>query len=233
MKLLIADDERPLVNFLERGLTAEGYQCQSLTQLHQLCSSARLFQPDVIVLDRMFVDEDSLTVLPQLRRDAPQAKIILLSALHEVSDRIAGLKRGADDYLAKPFDFDELLARIEVLLRRNTLSPPTQKTALHRGHINLDLNSHQAWSGEQLLALTKIEFDLLKLFLENEGVVFSRERILNRVWGTQADPQTNVVDVYISRLRQKIMCPHSAGCIQTLRGTGYRFSLCSTDQCPK
>ncbi len=118
MKILIADDEKALLNFLERGLRAEGHECFCTSRLHEVSVLARQHAPDVIILDRLFEDEDSLALLEDLRRKVPAAMILLLSALDEVSERVAGLKQGADDYLCKPFDFEELLARIEALARR-------------------------------------------------------------------------------------------------------------------
>lgn len=233
MKLLVADDEKPLVSFIERGLTAEGHECVCVTELHQLSAVAKQQQPDVMVLDRMFGDEDSLLLLPTLRRQAPAARILLLSALDDVTERVNGLKQGADDYLCKPFDFDELVARIEALSRRNTAAA-TAVTVLSTNELELDLESRIGRLRGEELNLTKIEFDLLRFFMEQRDKVLSRERILSRVWGSHADPLTNIVDVYISRLRQKLDTPQTPSYIQTLRGNGYRFrDITLTDEYPK
>lgn len=223
MKILIADDERALLNFLDRGLRAEGCECVCANHLHEVTVLVQKHQPDIVILDRLFGDEDSISMLPDLRRKAPQVMILLLTALDDVSERVAGLNQGADDYLCKPFDFEELLARITSLSRRKVGSVPTEKQALVIEQLYIDReNRLVSVNGEELL-LTKIEFDLLVYFAENQGKVLSRERILNRVWGSQTDPLTNIVDVYISRLRQKIDTPQSESLIQTLRGNGYRM----------
>ena len=225
MKILIADDEQALLNFLERGLKAEGYECICTKQLHEVSVLAQRHQPSVIILDRLFEDDDSITVLDDIRQKTPHAMILLLSALDEINERIAGLKKGADDYLCKPFDFEELLARIEALARRTVESSQKEQSALTIGQLRIDRENRIVYRDNTELILTKIEFDLLLYFVENCGKVLSRERILNRVWSTQSDPLTNIVDVYISRLRQKIDAPQGESLIQTLRGNGYRMRL--------
>ena len=226
MKILIADDEQALLNFLDRGLRAEGYECIGAKHLHEVGVLAQKHQPTIIILDRLFGDEDSLSILLEIRQKVPHVMILLLSALDEVSERVAGLKKGADDYLCKPFDFEELLARIEALARRSGERSQKEQPALTTGQLRLDRESRLAFRDGVELALTKIEFDLLLYFVENQGKVLSRERILNRVWTTQSDPLTNIVDVYISRLRQKIDdAAQSESVIQTLRGNGYRMRI--------
>lgn len=225
MKILIADDEQALLNFLERGLRAEGYECVCTNQLHEVSVLAQKHEPSLIILDRLFADDDSLTEIQSIRQKAPHAMLLLLTALDEVSERVAGLKHGADDYLCKPFDFEELLARVEALVRRSGEKSQKEQPALVIGNLRLDRENRLAFSDDEELTLTKIEFDLLLYFVENSGKVLSRERILNRVWGTQSDPLTNIVDVYISRLRQKIDAPQGESLIQTLRGNGYRMRV--------
>jgi DNA-binding response OmpR family regulator len=225
MKILIADDEMALLNFLTRGLRAEGHDCICTSQLHDVSVLARQHAPDVIILDRLFDAVDSLQVLDDIRRAVPHSMILLLSALDEVSERVAGLKQGADDYLCKPFDFEELLARIESLARRAGEKVQRVQAPLAIGQLRLDRENRLAFRGDEELALTRIEFELLLYFAENRGKVLSRERILNRVWDSQSDPLTNIVDVYVSRLRQKIDSPQGASLIQTLRGNGYRMHL--------
>jgi len=225
VKILIADDEKALLNFLERGLRAEGHECFCTSALHEVSALARQHTPDVLILDRLFEDEDSLALLEDLRRKVPGTMILLLSALDEVSERVAGLKQGADDYLCKPFDFEELLARIESLARRAGEKVQREQPPLAIGLLRLDRENRLAFRDEEELVLTRIEFDLLLYFAENRGKVLSRERILNRVWDSQSDPLTNIVDVYVSRLRQKIDAPQGESLIQTLRGNGYRMRL--------
>lgn len=216
-----------MLNFLERGLRAEGYECECVNRLHEVSVRVQKFVPAVLILDRMFGDEDSLGVLHDIRRKAPSVMILLLTALDEVSDRVAGLKQGADDYLCKPFDFEELLARIESLARRagerTAEQGDTQHAPLVIQNLRIDRENRLAFVSDTELNLTKIEFDLLLFLAENCGKVLSRERILNRVWASQSDPLTNIVDVYISRLRQKIDSPQHQSLIQTLRGNGYRM----------
>lgn len=223
MKILIADDEKALLSFLDRGLKAEGYECVCTSQLHEVSVLVQQHHPAILILDRLFGDDDSLTILPELRRKTPHVLILLLTALDEVGERVAGLKQGADDYLCKPFDFEELLARIESLARRSREKAQPEKPDLIIEQLRLDRENRVAFVNGDELLLTKIEFDLLLYFAENRGKVLSRERILNRVWGSQSDPLTNIVDVYVSRLRQKIDTPQHESLIQTLRGNGYRM----------
>ncbi|HDZ08844.1 response regulator transcription factor [Pseudohongiella sp.] len=226
MKVLIADDERPLLNFIARGLSAEGLDCVTVSELHQVSMQAHQHQPDVIVLDRLFGTEDSVQVLPMILQRSPQSRILLLTALDDVNERVAGLRAGADDYLCKPFDFEELLARVQALGRR--LDDPQQGTnsVLRHGSLTLDQGSRLVCLNAQDIPLTSLEFDLLAFLMQNSGKALSRERILNKVWGSQSEPLTNIVDVYVSRLRQKIdPASPAASMIQTVRGLGYRFQL--------
>ncbi|KFZ28468.1 hypothetical protein IDAT_09155 [Pseudidiomarina atlantica] len=226
MLVLLADDERPVLSFLERGLRAEGFNCATTAALHEVVPLAQQLQPDVIVLDRMFADEDSTALLALLKQRAPNSAVLLLSALSEVEERVKGLRLGADDYLAKPFDFEELLARIEVLARRAQAQPQADD-AQQWCDVTLDKSQRQARVNDMPLRLTKLEFELLSYLLSVAGKVVSREQILSRVWNTHKDPLTNIVDVYISRLRSKLTAAQSQVQIVTLRGSGYR--LCAVD----
>ncbi|HBX37272.1 MAG TPA: DNA-binding response regulator [Pseudohongiella sp.] len=224
MRVLIADDERSLLNFIARGLGAEGIECTTVNQLHEVSMQAYQQQPDVIVLDRMFADEDSLLELPAILKRSPKSRVLLLTALDDVADRVAGLRAGADDYLCKPFDFDELLARVQALGRR--LDAPAQESGdiIQQGAITLDIGSRLVVRDGEEISLTSLEFDLLMFLMQNHGKALSRERILNKVWGHQSEPLTNIVDVYVSRLRQKLDSPPPAeSMIKTVRGLGYRF----------
>jgi two-component system response regulator PrrA len=224
MTILLADDEKPLLRFLERGLRAEGYECNSLHHLHEVLPFIKKNSPTVVVLDRLFGSQDSLSIIEAIKALPSPPMILMLSALDEVSERISGLQKGADDYLCKPFDFDELLARINSLRRRIDSSSQCQQHILQLGELKLDLGQRIALLDDVEMTLTKIEFDLLLYFLENPQKVLSRERILSRVWQTHSDPQTNIVDVYISRLRRKLQTDPKIS-IQTLRGNGYRLGL--------
>ena len=230
MKILIADDELSLVNFLYRGLTAEGFECIKETALHNLVDLTKREQPDLLVLDRMFGEDDSVEILPALKQLSHGPMVLLLSALDDIVERVTGLDKGADDYLCKPFDFDELLARVNALGRRHRAQPEKAPRQLSFANVQLDLESKLASitrDGNAVeLTLTNIEFNLLSYFIESQNKVLTRERILSRVWQSNTDPLTNIVDVYISRLRQKL--PPAAGIeIATIRGNGYRLKALS------
>jgi len=224
MNILLADDERPLLNFLERGFRAEGYICSTLSELHEVLPYINKHAPEIMVLGRLFASEDSLTIVEAIKALPSPPMILMLTALDDVSERINGLQKGADDYLCKPFDFDVLLARIAALCRR--LDKPTQspRHTLGIGSLELAMDERIALINGIEISLTKIEFELLVYLTENQKKVLSRERILSRVWQTKSDPQTNIVDVYISRLRHKLHGDPEIT-IQTLRGNGYRLGL--------
>jgi two-component system response regulator PrrA len=224
MTILLADDERPLLNFLERGLRAEGYKCSTLSELHEVLPYISKNTPEIVVLDRLFGSEDSLIIVEAIKALPSPPMILILTALDDVSERVNGLKKGADDYLCKPFDFDELLARIAALRRRADKSAQSPRNTLGIGSLELAMDERIAKINGTEISLTKIEFELLVYLTENQKKVLSRERILSRVWQTKSDPQTNIVDVYISRLRRKLEDDPKIT-IQTLRGNGYRLGL--------
>jgi len=224
MNILLADDEKPLLHFLARGLTAEGYECATVNELHEVVPFIRKNKPQILVLDRLFGSDDSLTILEAIKKLPAAPLVLILTALDEVSERVAGLQKGGDDYLCKPFDFDELLARVGALRRRIDVSTPQQQTTIEFGSLQLVLDQRIVLLKNSELSLTKIEFELLLYFIENKQKVLSRERILSRIWQTQSDPHTNIVDVYISRLRRKIDGDPEIT-IQTLRGNGYRLGF--------
>jgi DNA-binding response OmpR family regulator len=224
MNILLADDEKPLLSFLERGLRAEGYECSALNELHEVLPYINKNAPEIVVLDRLFGTEDSLTIVEAIKALPSPPMILMLTALDDVSERVKGLQKGADDYLCKPFDFDELLARIAALRRRADKPKQTTRHTLGIGSLKLAMDERIAFVNGIEISLTKIEFELLVYLTENQKKVLSRERILSRVWQTKSDPQTNIVDVYISRLRRKLEGDPKIT-IQTLRGNGYRLSL--------
>jgi two-component system response regulator PrrA len=224
MNILLADDEKPLLNFLERGLRAEGYECSTLSELHEVLPYISKNAPEIVVLDRLFGYEDSLTIVEAIKALPSPPMILMLTALDDVSERIKGLQKGADDYLCKPFDFDELLARIAALQRRLDKPAHSAQQTLGIGTLELAMDERIALINRVEISLTKLEFDLLVYLTENQRKVLSRERILSRVWQTKSDPQTNIVDVYISRLRRKLDGDPQIT-IQTLRGNGYRLGL--------
>ncbi|MEM0910471.1 MAG: response regulator transcription factor [Pseudomonadota bacterium] len=222
MKVLIADDEKALLTFLEKGLSAEGIECTTVNDLHDLIGEIAFFKPDVIVLDRMFGFEDSVLKLADIKQ-LGNPMVILLTALDDTDDKIEGLTLGADDYLCKPFDFDELIARINALYRRKDANLNASLNQISVGSLTLLTGERLVLVEEKEITASKIEFDLLLYLAKNQNKVMNRERILSRVWQLNSDPQTNVVDVYISKIRKKIS--HSDVTIQTLRGNGYRLSL--------
>jgi DNA-binding response OmpR family regulator len=224
MNILLADDEKPLLNFLERGLRSEGYECTTLSELHEVLPYISKNTPEIVVLDRLFGTEDSLTIVEAIKALPSPPMILMLTALDDVSERINGLQKGADDYLCKPFDFDELLARIAALRRRVDKTARSPRPTLGIGSLELAMDERIALINGVEISLTKIEFELLVYLTENQKKVLSRERILSRVWQTKSDPQTNIVDVYISRLRRKLNGDPEI-IIQTLRGNGYRLGL--------
>lgn len=224
MNILIADDEKPLLKFLTRGLIAEGYTCNSLNELHEVLPKIRQEAPEILIMDRLFGNEDSINIVKSIKSLPSPPMVLLLSALDEVNERVKGLQEGADDYLCKPFDFDELLARITALSRRFKTDTPSQNNIVAVGNLELNTDERTVKLKGQELLLTKIEFELLLYLAVSVGKVLSRERILSRVWQTQSDPHTNIIDVYISRLRKKLDEDKEIN-ILTLRGNGYRFEV--------
>lgn len=222
MNLLLVEDEERVADFIQRGLSAEGW---TVTVAHDGETALELTAGeafDVLVLDLMLPGISGQDVCRQLRARYDRTPVLMLSALDKVDERVTGLRIGADDYLAKPFDFDELVARIEALVRReNRFAEVDEQARLLRiGALSYDTQSLEVMSGDRRVELTVKEREILKLFLANPDRLYSRERILNTVWGAGADPLTNIVDVYISRLRKKL---GRAAVIETVRGSGYRL----------
>jgi len=220
MRLLIVEDEARVAGFLVRGLQAEGHVCDVATDGDSGLELALRGDYDMVILDRMLPGRDGMEVLGELKSRRPQQRVLMLTALDAIEDRVAGLRRGADDYLGKPFDFEELLARVEAVGRRDGDTASNASVAAHG--IVLDEEAREVTLYGEPVTLTRLEFDLLRLFMQQPGKALSRERILSRVWGSSEDPMTNVVDVYVRRLRKKLA--HSGeSLIETLRGVGYRF----------
>lgn len=219
MKILIVEDDDKVAAFLARGLKAEGYLTQVINNGRDVLEAVRQFEPDIIVLDRMLPQVDGLTLCQQLRSQQVNARILMLSALSEVEERVKGLRCGADDYLGKPFHFEELLARIESLAKRGL--SPVQSRQLQVADLLLDLDTMRVQRAGRDLLLTAKELAILELLMANSGKVYSRERILTNVWGLNEDPLTNIVDVYMARLRKKVDDNHHIKLLQTRRGLGY------------
>lgn len=223
--LLLVEDDPRIASFLQRGLEGEGYDITVASDGRRALALARSVDFALIILDRMLPAIDGLGVCQILREEGNRSLILMLTARDTLQDKIDGLKGGADDYLTKPFAFDEVIARIEALLRRS--STAKSHTMLKRDGLRLDLAAKAAWRGQRKIVLTAREFALLEYLMANAGTVVSRETLLKNVWGLRFDPGTNVVDVCISYLRRKVDQGESKPLIQTVRGFG--FTIASPD----
>lgn len=223
MNILLVEDEARVADFIRRGLSAEGWSVDHAADGENALEHAASNCYDVILLDLMLPGIQGQDVCRKLRARKSKTPILMLTALDSPEEKVDGLKMGADDYLPKPFDFHELIARVEALHRRATgYVADANETVIESGSLTFDRASLQVMLDGSEIDLSKKERDLLLLFLTNIGRVLSRERILNSVWGLNADPLTNVVDVYVGRLRRKIGA--EGGRIVTLRNVGYRMN---------
>ena len=221
MNLLVVEDDDKIGAFVTRGLEQEGHHVDWVRSGNDGLSQARARSYDVLILDRMLPGRDGLDIIRSLRADRVSTPILVLSARSSVDDRVAGLQIGADDYLTKPFSFAELVARVQALARRTSGSATTTATRLEFADLSLDLLSRRARRGGQTIDLQAKEFALLEYLMRNPERVLSKTMILDRVWEYAFDPQTNVVDVLVSRLRTKIDRGFDAKLIHTIRGVGY------------
>ncbi len=218
IRILVVDDEPTIAEFLVMGLSYEGFDVKVATDGHTALELVTSWIPALVILDVMLPGLDGLTVCSRIRAisDVP---VFMLTAKGELEDMVAGLNEGADDYLVKPFRFQELLARIRALLRRQRVLTNRLITA---GPLSFHRDTREVWNEGQPVQLTAKEFDLLELFLTHPRQVFSREVIINRLWGYDYTGETNVVDVYVSHLRDKLGDTEHR-LIQTVRGVGYVF----------
>ena len=216
-QILIVEDEEQIANFIAKGLKSAGYSSTWVASGQSGYDLAMSGDFDLVVLDLGLPDRDGLTVLRRLRDARNAVPVVVLTARTGVDDTVAVLEGGADDYLAKPFRFEELLARIRLRLRGDVGS--TETTSISYGAISLDLRTRHASNGETDTELSAREFALAEVFVRNGGTVLSRERLLSRVWGYDFDPGSNVVDVYVRYLRNKLGAHH----FETVRGMGYRL----------
>jgi two-component system, OmpR family, response regulator MprA len=214
--ILVVDDDPKIASVVSRGLRFEGFSVQIAVDGPEALRIARDDPPDLVILDVMLPAIDGLEVCRRLRRGT-NTPILMLTARDSVHDRVAGLNSGADDYLVKPFDFDELLARVRALLRR---AQPAQDEVLAFADLRLNTATHQAFRGERRLDLTAREFTVLQILLRSPRHVLTREQILERVWGN-SEVESNAVEVYIARLRDKLEAGNEPRLIQTIRGVGY------------
>lgn len=221
-KVLLVEDDTRIAQFVQRGLEAEGYVIDVANDGDLALAMARNHGYALIILDRMLPGYSGIEICRLLRVERNPALVLMLTAMDELQDKVDGLKSGADDYLTKPFAFDELLARMEALLRRGA-TPPKEDAALSVGDLTLNMNSKKAWRNMREITLTAREFALLSYLISHAGTVISRSRLLDNVWNIDFDPGTKVVDVYIRYLRQKIDEPGEESLIQTVRGFGYKL----------
>lgn len=221
MKVLIVEDDAEVSAYVDQGLTELGHTAEVCSNGKDGLFLATTESYDVLIIDRMLPGLDGISLIKTLRGVDKQVPVLILSALGEVDDRVTGLRSGGDDYLVKPFAFSELLARIEVLYRRSSSSKEERPTTLSIADLELDLLSRKVRRGGQSIELQSREFKLLEYLLQHKGQVVTRTMLLENVWDYHFDPQTNVIDVHISRLRQKIDKGHSIALIRTVRGAGY------------
>lgn len=216
-RILVIEDDPAILKLLQRGLAYEGYIVDTATDGRSGLLTARDNHPDLVVLDWMLPGMDGLEVCHRLRTGG-EVPIVMLTAKDTIQDRVQGLDAGADDYLVKPFNLDELLARIRALLRRTQTK---RIPILEFGDLKLDTGSRQATRGERTISLTAKEYELLDLFMRHPRQVLTREVIFDRVWGYDFGGESNVLEVYIRYLRQKLEMDDEARLIHTVRGVGY------------
>ncbi len=216
-RVLVIEDEDRIRQFLQRGLTYENYRVDVAPDGSTGLALARENPPDIVILDWMLPGMDGLEVCRRLRAGSP-APILMLTAKDTVPDRVQGLDAGADDYLVKPFAFDELLARMRALLRR---AAPAQPEVFRFADLTLDTGTRQAFRGERAIELTAKEYELLELFLRHPRQVLTREVIFDRVWGYDFGGESNIIEVYVRYLRQKTEAGSEPRLVHTVRGVGY------------
>jgi two-component system OmpR family response regulator len=221
MKILLVEDEPTVAQSIQNGLSENGHDVEHADNGKAGLSLALSKQYDVIILDRMLPQMDGIEVLSNFREQGVNTPTLILSAKNKVEDKVKGLRAGADDYLTKPFAFEELLARIEILCSRNT---PKNNTNLTLGELDLDLINRKVTREGKIIDLQSKEFKLLEYLMHNPGKIVTRTMLLEKVWEYNFDPQTNVIDVHISRLRNKIDKGFPYPMIETIRGAGYMIS---------
>ncbi|MFI5572111.1 response regulator transcription factor [Streptomyces sp. NPDC051740] len=231
--LLLAEDDRAIRNALERALTLEGYRVTAVADGVEALAQAHRSRPDVLVLDVMMPGIDGLQVCRVLRAEGDRTPVLMLTALVETADRIAGLDAGADDYVVKPFDVEEVFARLRALLRRVAPAPdpvpePVVETRpeppgrfLEAAGLRMDPQARRAWRGGRELELTRTEFELLELLIRHAGIVLDHSTIYDRIWGYDFGPGSKNLAVYVGYLRRKLDEPGAPQLIHTVRGVGY------------
>ena len=218
MRILVVEDEKKIADFIKRGLKEEGYAVDAAYDGEEGLFLARTNDYDLILLDLMLPKLDGLTLCKKLKEAKVKARVIMLTAKEAVKDKVLGLDSGADDYLTKPFAFEELLARIRAILRKNETRAPTK---LKLADLELDLLTHKVARGSKEIELTAKEYSLLEYLMRNEGIIVTRTMISEHVWDIDFDTFTNVIDVYINYLRNKVDSGFRKKLIHTVRGRGY------------
>ncbi len=219
-RVLVVDDEAVLAELLGAALRHQGWETRTASNGWEALDAADDFDPDVVVLDIQMPGLDGMETLDRLRKKRPHLPVLFLTARDAVADRVAGLRAGADDYVTKPFDLDEVTARIDALLRRAGMASATVSHVLTVGDLALDEDSHDVSRAGDPISLTNTEFELLRYLMENPNVVLSKSQILDRVWSYDFGGQANVVELYISYLRKKLEAGRTP-MIHTVRGAGY------------
>jgi len=218
--VLVVEDEKKLGELLGRGLREEGHAADVADRGEEALWMAHAVPYDAIVLDVMLPQGDGFEICRRLRDDGIWTPVLMLTARDAVDDRVLGLDAGADDYLTKPFAFEELLARLRALTRR---APAERPPVIEVGDLRLDPAAHRAWRGDKELDLSAKEFTLLELFMRRPGIALSRTQLLDGAWDIAFESRSNVVDVYVRYLREKIDRPFGRDSIETVRGVGYRL----------
>ncbi|NJN23445.1 MAG: response regulator transcription factor [Acaryochloridaceae cyanobacterium RL_2_7] len=220
-RILMAEDEARIAAFVQKGLTANGYTVSVATNASEAINLALGSEFDLLILDLGLPDKDGLKVIEELRGQGITLPILILTARDDIEDKVLGLESGANDYMTKPFRFEELLARVRVRLRDVSAPDVSRRetTVLQMGDIKLDLRTRQAMVGDRTIDLPAREFIMAETFLRHPGQVLSREQLLDRVWGYDYSPGSNIVDVYVGYLRKKL----GSDVVETVRGMGYRL----------
>lgn len=219
MRIIIVEDDSTIAQFVSRGLSEAGYQVDHAADAESARPLFEATEYDAAIVDVMLPGMDGLSLVEGLRATGNGTPILILSARRSVDDRVLGFQKGGDDYLTKPFSFSELLVRLQALIRRSTRS--SAPTVLQVSDLSVDLLSREVTRGDQAITLQPREFSLLEYFMRNVGRVLSKTMIMEHVWDFDFDPQTNVVDVLVSRLRSKIDRDFPTKLIHTVRGVGY------------
>ena len=221
MRILIVEDDLEAAEVMDRGLTEAGHECVRAPDGEDGLAAARGGEFDVMIVDRMMPRMDGVSMVQAIRREGDQTPVLFLSALGEINDRVDGLKAGGDDYLVKPYAFAELIARVEALSRRRETG--SVQTMLRVGELEMDLIGRAVHRQGKEIDLQPREFQLLEFMMRHAGQSVTRTMLLEKVWEYHFDPQTNVIDVHISRLRAKIDKGFDHAMLQTVRGAGYRL----------